>query len=136
MRIPDQLLLEPGDIADAEELQAVRQQVADNGRDWEKRLRSIDTDLEREPKRIRRTFAALQTPPRGAGRSDRPLASGGGLMQWLGDGWEGLEDGPILRDQRHIQLLRRSHELTVVRAAVADAHQLKNPLAGDHFLMG
>jgi hypothetical protein len=57
---PDQLLLELGDIADAEELKAVRRQVADNWRYWEQRLRSIDTDLEREPDRIRRTFA-LQT---------------------------------------------------------------------------
>jgi ERCC4-related helicase len=57
---PDQLLLELGDIADAEELKAVRRQVADNWRYWEQRLQSIDTDLEREPERIRRTFA-LQT---------------------------------------------------------------------------
>jgi SNF2 family DNA or RNA helicase len=57
---PDQLLLELGDIADAEELRAVRRQVADNWRYWEQRLQSIDTDLEREPERIRRTFA-LQT---------------------------------------------------------------------------
>ena len=57
---PDQLLLELGDIADAEELKAVRRQVADNWRYWEQRLASIDTDLEREPERIRRTFA-LQT---------------------------------------------------------------------------
>jgi len=58
---PDQLLLELGDIADAEELKAVRHQVSDNWRYWEQRLGSIDTDLEREPERIRRTFA-LQTP--------------------------------------------------------------------------
>ena len=57
---PDQLLLELGDIADAEELKAMRRQVADNWRYWEQRLQSIDTDLEREPERIRRTFA-LQT---------------------------------------------------------------------------
>jgi SNF2 family DNA or RNA helicase len=57
---PDQLLLELGDIADADELKAVRRQVADNWRYWEQRLASIDTDLEREPERIRRTFA-LQT---------------------------------------------------------------------------
>ena len=57
---PDQLLLELGDIADAEELKAVRRQVADNWRYWQQRLASIDTDLEREPERIRRTFA-LQT---------------------------------------------------------------------------
>jgi hypothetical protein len=57
---PDQLLLELGDIADAEELKAVRRQVADNWRYWEQRLAAIDTDLEREPERIRRTFA-LQT---------------------------------------------------------------------------
>jgi len=57
---PDQLLLELGDIADAEELKAVRRQVSDNWRYWEQRLASIDTDLEREPERIRRTFA-LQT---------------------------------------------------------------------------
>ena len=54
---PDQLLLELGDIADAEELKAVRRQVADNWRYWERRLGSIDTDLEREPERIRRSFA-------------------------------------------------------------------------------
>jgi hypothetical protein len=57
---PDQLLLELGDIADAEELKAVRRQVADNWRYWEQRLQTIDSDLEREPDRIRRTFA-LQT---------------------------------------------------------------------------
>ncbi|MFN9694931.1 MAG: hypothetical protein ACK550_14230, partial [Synechococcaceae cyanobacterium] len=57
---PDQLLLALGDIADAEELKAVRRQVSDNWRYWEQRLASIDTDLEREPERIRRTFA-LQT---------------------------------------------------------------------------
>ena len=57
---PDQLLLELGDIADAEELKAVRRQVTDNWRYWEQRLASIDTDLEREPELIRRTFA-LQT---------------------------------------------------------------------------
>jgi ERCC4-related helicase len=57
---PEQLLLELGDIADAEELKAVRRQVADNWRYWEQRLQAIDTDLEREPERIRRTFA-LQT---------------------------------------------------------------------------
>ncbi len=57
---PDQLLLELGDIADAEELKAVRRQVANNWRYWAQRLASIDTDLEREPERIRRTFA-LQT---------------------------------------------------------------------------
>ncbi len=57
---PDQLLLELGDIADAEELKAVRRQLSDNWRYWEQRLASIDTDLEREPERIRRTFA-LQT---------------------------------------------------------------------------
>ena len=57
---PDQLLLELGDIPDAEELKAVRRQVADNWRYWEQRLASIDTDLKREPERIRRTFA-LQT---------------------------------------------------------------------------
>jgi hypothetical protein len=34
--------------------------VADHWRYWEQRLRSIDTDLEHEPDRIRRTFA-LQT---------------------------------------------------------------------------
>ncbi len=57
---PDQLLLELGDTADVEELRAVRRQVADNWRYWEQRLASIDSDLEREPERIRRTFA-LQT---------------------------------------------------------------------------
>jgi ERCC4-related helicase len=57
---PDQLLLELGDIADAEELKAVRRQVADNWRYWEQRLQTIDTDLMHEPDRIRRTFA-LQT---------------------------------------------------------------------------
>jgi hypothetical protein len=57
---PDQLLLELGDIADAEELRAVRRQVADNWRYWDQRLRSIDIDLQREPDRIRRTFS-LQT---------------------------------------------------------------------------
>jgi SNF2 family DNA or RNA helicase len=57
---PDQLLLELGDIADAEELKAVRRQVADNWRYWEQRLQTIDSDLKREPDQIRRTFA-LQT---------------------------------------------------------------------------
>jgi ERCC4-related helicase len=57
---PDQLLLELGDIADADELKAVRRQVADNWRYWEQRLQTIDSDLEREPERIRRSFA-LQT---------------------------------------------------------------------------
>jgi hypothetical protein len=57
---PDQLLLELDDIGDAEELKAVRRQVSDNWRDGEQRLASIDSDLEREPERIRRTFA-LQT---------------------------------------------------------------------------
>ena len=57
---PDQLLLELGDIADAEELKAVRRQVSDNWRYWEQCLQAIDTDLEREPERIGRTFA-LQT---------------------------------------------------------------------------
>ncbi|QVL53359.1 MAG: hypothetical protein KFB97_02910 [Cyanobium sp. M30B3] len=39
---PDQLLLELGDIADAEALKAVRRQVSDNWRYWERRLASID----------------------------------------------------------------------------------------------
>ncbi len=38
----------------------MRRQVSDNWRDGEQRLASIDSDLEREPERIRRTFA-LQT---------------------------------------------------------------------------
>ncbi len=57
---PDQLLIDLGEIPDADELKAVRRQVADNWRYWEQRLASIDSDLEREPERIRRTFA-LQT---------------------------------------------------------------------------
>ena len=50
----DQLLLDLGGI------KAERRQLEDNRRYWEQRLRTIDTDLEREPERIRRTFA-LQT---------------------------------------------------------------------------
>jgi ERCC4-related helicase len=53
---PDQLLIDLGDIADADELKAVRRQLDDNRRYWEQRLQAIDTDLEREPDRIRRTF--------------------------------------------------------------------------------
>jgi hypothetical protein len=53
---PDQLLIDLGDIADADELKAVRRQLVDNRRYWEQRLQAIDTDLEREPDRIRRTF--------------------------------------------------------------------------------
>ena len=53
---PDQLLIDLGDIADADELKAVRRQLDDNRRYWERRLQAIDTDLEREPDRIRRTF--------------------------------------------------------------------------------
>ena len=53
---PDQLLIDLGDIADADELKAVRRQLDDNRRYWEQRLQAIDTDLEHEPDRIRRTF--------------------------------------------------------------------------------
>ena len=53
---PDQLLIDLGDIADADELKAVRRQLDDNRRYWDQRLQAIDTDLEREPDRIRRTF--------------------------------------------------------------------------------
>ena len=53
---PDQLLIDLGDIADAEELKAVRRQIDDNRKYWEQRLRTIDTDLATEPERIRRTF--------------------------------------------------------------------------------
>jgi uncharacterized protein YicC (UPF0701 family) len=53
---PDQLLIDLGDIADSDELKAVRRQLDDNRRYWEQHLQAIDTDLEREPDRIRRTF--------------------------------------------------------------------------------
>jgi hypothetical protein len=53
---PDQLLIDLGDIADADELKAVRRQIDDNRKYWELRLRTIDTDLATEPDRIRRTF--------------------------------------------------------------------------------
>ena len=49
-------MIDLGDIADADELKAVRRQLDDNRRYWEQRLRAIDSDLEREPDRIRRTF--------------------------------------------------------------------------------
>ena len=65
---PDQLLIDLGDIADADELKAVRRQLDDNRRYWEQRLQAIDTDLEREPDRIRRTFElrTLRVEPAGA----------------------------------------------------------------------
>ena len=69
---PDQLLLELGEIADAEEMRAVRRQVTDNWRYWEQRLASINTDLECEPERIRRTFA-LQT---------HRVESAGAIYRW------------------------------------------------------
>ena len=50
----DQLLLDLGGIKEE------RRQLEDNRRYWEQRLQTIDSDLEREPERIRRTFA-LQT---------------------------------------------------------------------------
>ncbi|MFM7675333.1 MAG: hypothetical protein ACKO5F_07055 [Synechococcus sp.] len=50
----DQLLLDLGGI------KGERRQLEENRRYWEQRLQSIDSDLEREPERIRRTFA-LQT---------------------------------------------------------------------------
>ena len=50
----------------------MRRQVADNWRDWGLRIRSIDTDLEREPERIRRSFA-LQA---------RRVESGGAIDLW------------------------------------------------------
>ncbi len=50
----DQLLLDLGGI------QEERRQLEDNRKYWEQRLQTIDSDLEREPERIRRTFA-LQT---------------------------------------------------------------------------
>jgi hypothetical protein len=50
----DQLLLDLGGIKEE------RRQLEDNRRYWEQRLQTIDADLEREPERIRRTFA-LQT---------------------------------------------------------------------------
>jgi len=65
---PDQLLINLGDIADADELKAVRRQLDDNRRYWEQRLQAIDTDLEREPDRIRRTFelSTQRVEPAGA----------------------------------------------------------------------
>lgn len=56
-------------------------------------------------------------------------------MQRLRDCWEGLQDGTILRDQRHLKLMRCSHELTVVGAAAADADQMKNLLRGHRLFM-
>jgi hypothetical protein len=50
----DQLLLDLGGIKEE------RRQLEDNRKYWEERLQTIDSDLEREPERIRRTFA-LQT---------------------------------------------------------------------------
>jgi SNF2 family DNA or RNA helicase len=50
----DQLLLDLGGIKEE------RRQLQDNRKYWEERLQTIDIDLEREPERIRRTFA-LQT---------------------------------------------------------------------------
>ena len=50
----DQLLLDLGGIEEE------RRQLEDNRRYWEQRLQTIDSDLKREPERIRRTFA-LQT---------------------------------------------------------------------------
>jgi chromosome segregation ATPase len=50
----DQLLLDLGGIKEE------RRQLEDNRRYWEERLQTIDRDLEREPERIRRSFA-LQT---------------------------------------------------------------------------
>jgi hypothetical protein len=50
----DQLLLDLGGIKEE------RRQLEDNRKYWEERLQTIDNDLEREPERIRRTFA-LQT---------------------------------------------------------------------------
>lgn len=50
----DQLLLDLGGIKEE------RRQLEDNRKYWEERLQTIDSDLEREPERIRRTFE-LQT---------------------------------------------------------------------------
>lgn len=50
----DQLLLDLGGIKEE------RRQLEDNRKYWEERLQTIGIDLEREPERIRRTFA-LQT---------------------------------------------------------------------------
>jgi hypothetical protein len=47
----DQLLLDLGGIKEE------RRQLEDNRKYWEERLQTIDIDLEREPERIRRTFA-------------------------------------------------------------------------------
>jgi hypothetical protein len=50
----DQLLLDLGGIKEE------RRQLEDNRKYWEERLQTINTDLEREPERIRRIFE-LQT---------------------------------------------------------------------------
>lgn len=46
-------------------------------------------------------------------------------MQGLCHSWEGQQEGSILRDQRHAQVLGGAYKLTVVGAAAAGAHQLR-----------
>ena len=46
-------------------------------------------------------------------------------MQGLCHSWEGHQEGSILVDQRHAQVLGGGHELTVVGAAMAGVHQLR-----------
>ena len=45
-------------------------------------------------------------------------------MQGLCHSWESHQEGSILRDQRHAQVLGGGHELTVVGAAMAGAHHV------------